>query len=256
MQMVWRYIKFWLKSTNQHGVHSPFVYDLITKCFYDNTKYPNYQSLKTYRSNLLTSKQLIDVTDLGAKSRVMKNNVRSVSQILKTAGSTLKRTQLLYRIIKHFNSESILELGTSLGVGTYAIALTNPKSNIITIEGCPNTINFTKSIFKRLNIEHCNFKNGNFKNIIPHLEQSQFDLIFFDGHHDKNATIDYFQLLLDKTHNDTVFIFDDIYWSKGMTEAWNFIKNHPKVKVTIDTFFWGFVFFRKEQEKQHFIIRV
>ena len=41
-----------------------------------------------------------------------------------------------------------------------------------------------------------------------------------------------------------------------MTEAWNIIKQNPKVILTIDTFFWGIVFFRTEQEKQHFNIRV
>ena len=66
----------------------------------------------------------------------------------------------------------------------------------------------------------------------------------------------YFEALLPKATNDTVFIFDDIYWSKGMTEAWETIKQHPKVTVTVDTFFWGFVFFRKEQAKEHFTIRL
>ncbi|MBL7882976.1 MAG: class I SAM-dependent methyltransferase, partial [Bacteroidia bacterium] len=39
------------------------------------------------------------------------------------------------------------------------------------------------------------------------------------------------------------------------TEAWEEIKRHPKVTVTIDLFFIGLVFFRKEQAKQHFIIK-
>ena len=41
-----------------------------------------------------------------------------------------------------------------------------------------------------------------------------------------------------------------------MEEAWETIKNHAKVKVTIDTFQWGIVVFRFEQEKEHFVIRV
>ncbi len=54
----------------------------------------------------------------------------------------------------------------------------------------------------------------------------------------------------------SVFIFDDIYWSKPMSEAWAIIINHPKVTVSIDTFYWGIVFFRKEQVKEHFTVRV
>jgi len=81
-------------------------------------------------------------------------------------------------------------------------------------------------------------------------------LVFFDGNHQKEATLEYFEALLPAIHNDSVFIFDDIYWSKNMTEAWKLIKAHPKVTVTIDTFFWGLVFFRSEQKKEHFTIRV
>lgn len=40
------YINFFIKSTNQHGVHSPFVYSLITKCFYNKTKHAEYQQIE------------------------------------------------------------------------------------------------------------------------------------------------------------------------------------------------------------------
>ena len=91
--------------------------------------------------------------------------------------------------------------------------------------------------------------------MIPSLD-TEFDMIFIDGNHQKEATLSYFENLLPKAHNDTIFIFDDIYWSKDMTEAWEAIKKHPKVTVSIDTFFWGFVFLRTEQAKEHFTIRL
>ena len=56
--------------------------------------------------------------------------------------------------------------------------------------------------------------------------------------------------------NESIWIFDDIHWSDDMEEAWEIIKNHPKVTVTIDTFQWGIVFFREEQKKEHLAIRV
>jgi hypothetical protein len=67
--------------------------------------------------------------------------------------------------------------------------------------------------------------------------------------------LEYFELLIPTITNDSVWIFDDIHWSKDMEEAWEIIKNHPKVTVTIDTFQWGIVFFRSEQLKEHFVIR-
>ena len=83
-----------------------------------------------------------------------------------------------------------------------------------------------------------------------------YNLIYFDGNHSKEATLAYFEQLLPTINNETLWIFDDIHWSSAMEEAWEQIKEHPKVRVTIDTFQWGLVFFREEQAKEHFTIRL
>ena len=250
------YIKFWLRSKNQHGVHSPFVYDLVTKCFYDKTKYPAYQQLKAYRKALLNNETTIEVTDLGAGSQISKSNTRIISDIAKNAGTTTHRAQLFYRLSQYFKFKNTLELGTSMGIATHALHLGHPKGHITTIEGCPNVSAFTKNTFTKNNLKNIDVLTGDFKEVIKPLTTNNYDLIYFDGNHQKEATLDYFNTLLPTAKNDTVFIFDDIYWSKGMTEAWEIIKQHPKVTVTIDTFFWGLVFFREEQAKEDFTIRV
>jgi predicted O-methyltransferase YrrM len=149
-----------------------------------------------------------------------------------------------------------LELGTSLGIATQAMSLGNPKANITTVEGCLNISEFTKTNFKKHHLENIHLITGDFNDVIKDLKPKTLDLIFFDGNHQKEATLQYFESLLPTIHNDSVFIFDDIYWSENMTDAWETIKQHSKVTVTIDSFFWGFVFFRKEQVKEHFIVRV
>jgi predicted O-methyltransferase YrrM len=237
-------------------VHSPFVYDLVTKCFYDNTKYPDYSKLKKYRVALLKNKSIIKITDFGSGSRVFKSNERQISAIAKNSGTTLKRAQLLYRLVNYFKPKQTLELGTSLGIATQAIALGHYKNNITSLEGCPNSSKFTIKQLEELNIKNVIVETGEFEATLPKLKEKSYDLIFFDGNHNKEATLNYFNNLVDKTHNDSVFIFDDIYWSKGMLEAWKQIKSHPKVTVTIDTFFWGFIFFRKEQVKENFKLRL
>jgi predicted O-methyltransferase YrrM len=262
---------FYWNSKNEHGVHSPFVFSLVTKCFYDRSKYTEYQILKQYRKSLLNNKNTIEVTDFGAGSRVFKSSTREIAKIAKTAGITPKRAELLFRIVRYFQPEQILEIGTSLGLATSALALgidTKPTSNakIITLEGCPNTIATAKNQLQDLSsraesrdlIKNIDFVNTEFSSYLKNcqLPTTNYQLIYFDGNHSKKATLDYFNWLLPTITNDSVWIFDDIHWSPDMEEAWEIIKDHPQVTVTIDTFQWGFVFFRKEQEKEHFTIRV
>ncbi|WP_411768240.1 O-methyltransferase [Winogradskyella sp. A3E31] len=256
MHQLISYIKFLLKSTNQHGVHSPFIFDLVTKCLYDKTAYPEYDQLKTYRQHLKGSSTVLEIKDLGMGSKRLPSTKRKVSSMVNTSSSSIKTAQLLFRLSHYLNCKNALELGTSLGMATYAITLGQKEGQLTSIEGCPNTSNFAKQQLDSKGISNVEYKIGDFTALIPSLQTETYDLIFFDGHHQKAATLNYFNALLPKAHNDSVFIFDDIYWSKGMTEAWEMIKAHPKVTVTVDTFQLGLVFFRSQQQKQHFKIRV
>ena len=246
------YINFLKKSTNHHGVHSPFVFNLITECFYNTTKNKN---IKAYRSYLLKSKNTITVNDFGAGSRVFTSNRRKVSAIARNAGIPLKKAYLLNRLTAYLQIKKALELGTSLGIGTAAIAFDNQVA-ITTIEGCPQTIDIAQKTSRHFGLHTISHINDTFEKVIPSVSSSVFDLIYIDGNHQKKATLSYFESLLNSKHNDSLFIFDDIHWSSEMEEAWEIIKKHPEVTVTIDTFYWGFVFFRKEQAKEDFIIRL
>ncbi|TRX36781.1 class I SAM-dependent methyltransferase [Flavobacterium sp. ZT3R18] len=261
------YLQFLWHSKNEHAVHSPFVFNLLTKCFYAKKFKSEYVVLENYRNELLQNKNTIEVTDFGAGSRVFKSNTRSIAQIAKTAGISAKRAQLLYRIANYFQPDTILEIGTSLGLATSALSLGNPKASIITLEGCPNTMAMAKNQLQKFScnnvecivtefnsyLEICSRKLSGLKSNPDSYRDC--NLIFFDGNHSKKATLEYFELLLPTITNETVWIFDDIHWSEEMEEAWEIIKKHPKVTVSIDTFQWGLVFFRYEQPKQHFIIR-
>ena len=257
LHIIKSYLNFIWNSKNEHGVHSPFVFDLVTKCFYDKKNYPEYAVLKNYRNSLLQNKNTIEVTDFGVGSRVFKSNTRAINQIAKNAGISSKRAELLFRIVNYFQPESILEIGTSLGLATSALSLGNKNAKIVTLEGCPNTIAIAKNQCKLQNLNNIEFVNTKFEDFLKNLklETRNPKLIYFDGNHSKKATLEYFELLLPTITNDSVWIFDDIHWSSDMEEAWDIIKNHPKVTVTIDTFQWGIIFFRNEQKKEHFVIR-
>jgi predicted O-methyltransferase YrrM len=258
------YLQFLWHSKNEHAVHSPFVFTLITKCFYDQKSKPEYAVLKEYRNSLLKNNNTIEVTDFGAGSKVFKSNKREISKIAKTAGISSKRAELLFRIVSYFQPQSILEIGTSLGLATSGLSLGSQiptlrdgtKAKITTPEGCPETAKIAQEQFRKFGLTNINSEVTEFNAYLSKLQTLNFKLIYFDGNHSKKATLEYFELLLPTITNETVWIFDDIHWSSEMEEAWKIIKNHPKVTVTIDTFQWGLVFFRREQPKEHFTIRV
>ena len=254
------YISFLYKSKNHHSIHSPFVYNLVTKCIYDNKPKENYDILKKYRQSLIQNKKLIHVTDFGAGSKVFKTNKRKISSIAKTAGISKKRAELLYRITQYFKPKSILEIGSSLGLATFAMAIGNKNANVTGLEGCPETAKHSQLQLEQFDLENITILTTEFSDYLSSTEiqssPEKFDLIYFDGNHTKFATLKFFELLLTTITNDSIFIFDDIYWSSEMAQAWNIIKKYPKVTVTIDTFQWGIVFFRTEQAKEDFVIRI
>ena len=161
------------------------------------------------------------------------SNLRPINKITKYAGLSKKRTELLINLVSYFNPKIILEFGTSVGLATAAMHMGSPNSKIITLEGCPNTMGVAKKQFEYFNFKNIKTKIGEFDSSLATLNlKSALDFVYFDGNHQKQATLKYFNFCLQHINNNSVFVFDDIHWSKGMEEAWEEIKKHPKVKVT------------------------
>ena len=81
------------------------------------------------------------------------------------------------------------------------------------------------------------------------------DLLFFDGNHRLEATLRYWEKCLPSLHAGSVAVFDDIHWSPEMEEAWRLIIARPEVKVSIDLYHLGVIYFREELSKEDFVLR-
>jgi len=233
-------------------VHSPFVFDLITKCF--NKKNPtNFDQLfLKYKKELFKNTSTINVTSNGTIS-----NMRQVSKISKSTGISNKSAKLLIKLMQYYKPTSVIEIETSLGLSTAALSISLPNSSITTLEGCKETANIAQNLFNKYQFKNIKLIIGNFnETLAKQLNKNTFDFVFFNGNHTKKATLDYFKQSLSSIHNDSFFLFDDIYWNYEMKQAWEEIKKHPSVTITVDTYQWGIVFFRKEQQKEHFTIRI
>jgi len=250
------YIKFLLASTNKHGVHSPFIFQLVTKAFYKQNSKKKWTQFLTIKNEYLQDNRVIGVTDFGAGSKVFKSNRRKIGDIARVAGISSKKAAIVLKIVHYFKPKAILEIGTSIGLGSSTLSIGNPLAKIKTLEGCKETATIAKEYFKKNNFENITVDVGDFEQTLPNvIENKKFDCIYFDGNHTKNATLKYFNNCLSSIKNNTFWIFDDIYLNSEMQEAWEIIKRRTEVTVTIDLFQFGIVFFRKEQAKEHFKIR-
>lgn len=250
------YLKWLPASFRLHGIHSPQIFDFQHHCLLANTPPAIREELFRFRESVYNDHTMLEVTDHGAGSRVFTDGKRSVSEMAKSAGSTQKRTELLYRICKYLNPKNVLELGTSTGLATHALARAQPNANIVTVEGSGAIHQRTASHLDKAGVQNVELINSTFHEFLDQPDLPDFDLIFIDGHHQGEATIAYWQKCLELANEETLFIFDDIYWSRDMTEAWKIICKDERSTAVVDTFFWGLVFIDPRLHKQVYNIRL
>jgi len=259
-QLAKNYIRYYLSASNGkgHGVHSPFVFEFITKVLNDKTQYECYKAIEQQRQQLLQNVAVIEVEDFGAGSSVMKSNKRIIKNIAATSLKPKKFAQLLFRIVRYYQPGTIVELGTSLGITSCYLAKGNEKAHLYTCEGSAAIAAIAQKNLEDLQIKNVSLIQGDFAKTLPTLLSNigQPDLIFIDGNHRKEPTLNYFHQLLQHANPSSILIFDDIHWSEEMEAAWHQIQEHSAVTLTIDLFFIGLVFVNPGfKVTQHFTIR-
>ena len=248
---------FYLKADTYYRVHSPFVFKFLQKILEDNRQYYVFDKLDALRLELDKNKTEIEIEDLGAGSKKSNLKKRSIQSIAKTAVSPSYQSKILFKIAQEIKALRTVELGTSLGISTMSLAGYTHKNQVHTLEGSRSVLEVAKVNFEIFNAKNIHPYLGHFDNNLPEvLEKVQrLDLCYIDGNHAKAPTLKYFEMCLKHVHKESVLIFDDIYWSPEMTEAWEIIKTHTAVKFTIDLYFFGLVFFNPDiKEVQHFKI--
>ena len=260
LQLTKKYLSYYLTASNSkgHGVHSPFVFEFITKILLDKKEYPCYEKIESIRKKLINDPGVIHVDDFGAGSTVMKKNERKIKDIAQSSLKPKKYAQLLFRIINFYKPTVIVELGTSLGITTSYLASGNPQGKIYTCEGAESIAGIAQNNFNQLTLKNIELIQGNFDTTLPVLLSKLYkiDFAFIDGNHRKEPTLHYFYQLLSHSVSTTILIFDDIHWSKAMETAWLEIQEHPSVTLTIDLFFIGIVCINTGfKAKQHFSVR-
>ena len=256
---IWRshkYLKYRVSSYNRHGIHSRFLYQFLDEVVYQKRgTYP--PSLAEYRKNLESDQRELSITDYGAGSKSNNSKIRKIGDIAKNSSKSKKWAELIYRITKRTHPTTIIELGTSLGITTTYLSAAAPESRIISLEGCPETFNVAQNQINQFGFDNIELINGtfdeNFHRTLQDIEK--LDFLFIDGNHRGNAIIKYFEWSLPFLHKDSVIILDDIYWSRDMHSGWLEIIQNEKIRLSLDLFQLGILFFNTDLSKEHYLIR-
>jgi predicted O-methyltransferase YrrM len=241
------YLKYRLKAQSSHGAHSPFIYKLIETLIDDkNCTFAEFEQLDVVRKRLLKDTQTLTIEDLGAGSSILKSRTRKVSDIAKHSISQKRFSEFYFKLINYFNHQIVIELGTSLGLNTVYLARSGKQTKVYSIEGSKALHDYAKQIITNYPTNNVELLYGSFdREFEPLLKKlKHIDFLLVDGNHTYQATLRYFKNALPYIHENTLIVFDDIYWSEGMTKAWEEIKAHPQVSVTLDFYYCGLVFFK------------
>ncbi|NJM14358.1 MAG: class I SAM-dependent methyltransferase [Bacteroidales bacterium] len=194
--------------------------------------------------------------DFGAGSSVFKQHTRTVADLAVVA-SQRKVNLFMGCLAQYFKPETIVELGTSLGLTSMYMAANAPQSRVLTVEGCKQTAALARQNFNRLGAQNIELLNCLFEDALPALKEpiQNRSLVFVDGNHSYEATVSYFSFFADHAHNESLLVFDDINHSPGMQQAWKTIKESPSTTATIDFFRLGLAALSPKLCKQHFVVR-
>lgn len=254
--LAFNYPLYRAKAFKLHGVHSPFIFELYHNIIQHDGHFTAYDLVENLREELLKDNAALEVTDFGAGPKAGNKRERLVKDIASSSAKPAKYGQLLFRLVNYFQPETIFDLGTSLGITTSYLASARKNGRIYTFEGCPTIAGVAQQNFQNLGLNNIQLITGNLDfTLAKQLEQvQQLDFAFFDGNHRYEPTLRYFNQCLAKSHEYSVFVIDDLYWSSEMKRAWQEIKKHPKVLQTVDLFYVGLVFFRTSQPKENFTL--
>lgn len=245
LHQIVHFLSYYLQAKPPRRMHSPYMYDLLTKVFDDHKSYYIFEEIEKVRRDFSQSRRRVQSLDYGAGSHKLSGNSRTESDIVGSAVSSSRKCEVLFRLTEHLQPAVTVEVGASLGISSAYIAAANSNGRIYSFEGNPDLANTARDLSRKLNLNNIDVRDGNFDDSLPACLDSleSVDLAYIDGNHRKEPTLRYFDMLCAKRGPEAVFIIDDIRWSREMYETWCELLQNDAVRASVDAFSFGMLFF-------------
>lgn len=246
---------YWLKKEDRFSQHSPYVFKIYSDLihFLEKNKKGSLE-IEEFRKILLQDRSEIEVLDLGAGSKKTPTPFRQVAEITRYSSSGIKFAQIYQFFCSLTPAQQVIELGTCVGISSRYLSK-QTLGRLYTFEGSLNIQNIAK---REPVPEQTEFILGPIHETLPLLldKIESVDFALIDANHTYEGTTFTFYSLEKKAHPQTIIVIGDIHWTTEMERAWEEIKSNPKVRLTLDFFECGVIFFDYSGEKTDLILHI
>lgn len=253
MPPVHLWLDYLIRCKGPNRIHSPFVYDLYFHHILERRSYYAFADLNKIRGLLLASDEVLEGEDFGAGKFAQ----RKVSHVASKALQPAQEAELLFRLLNYFKPQTIVELGTSLGLTTLYMHFARPSADVHTFEGHAGTADFARRLFAQHANARIHLHRGAFADTLPAwlADGAHVDFVFLDGDHRFEPVLNNANMLKPALGDGSVVVVDDIRWSAGMWKAWKALCDDPFWDLKLDLGKLGLLIRRKAQTPEQFVLR-
>lgn len=219
-----------------HGVHSPFVFNLITDVIEEKKHYYCYESLHAVRLQLLQNRQQVVCHA---------DNTYMVDRFLHKYGFAKREDELLFRLANRFKPATIVVAGSGLGLTPLYLTAYSKEAHCIVFEPELSIATMASAVVEKYAIAPITIYEQSLRTVAADtLNGRNIDVMVWgrsfvnDG---RNDWMDTFERVLPLMHDKSVFVVSDIHISRENREFWQAVCIHPKVTVTLDLYSLGIV---------------
>lgn len=251
------YLTHRLVAKTRHGTHSPFVYKLTDEVIYDFSAKKIDDSVEQQRKKLFDDDSSLILTENNECLGQLKLQQTTVKRLAKKLTNKKEVDRLIYRLVANRQPAVSLQIGTGLGVSAAYFSMANSRNPVKIIECEPEFSTVAQRIFSNLGIDNVELRTGNLQQLLHHtlLNSTKLDIVYFNKFKDGETLFNLFGLCLAKADENSMFIIKGIYSDPSTKTMWAKIKELPEVTVTVDLFWIGLVYFKKDQAEEHFKIK-
>jgi precorrin-6B methylase 2 len=235
------FLKYYIRANTIYRIDSPILYNLFRDALDDNRNFYAFSNIRKLRIQLSKNSKNIERTDFGTGKS---DKSISVKNLLAKSAISQYKGKMLFRIIKWFQPNEILELGTNIGLSACYMAAAHSKSKVITIEGDPKLTELAKTNFENLGFDHIDTVIGTFEEKLPEVlhKRNSIDFFYLDGNHAKLPMFEYINQIQNHVKDKKYLIMmDDIYWSSEMSSLWVELLNDKRFNFKCDLYHWGII---------------